>query len=150
MLAIRDRPATRARDVMTADPPFVTPETPIGRAAATMRDAGTDALPVVFDGDGRRPIGIISDRDIAVRHAALDHGRSCAVWEHMTPGPLETVPAEAALEEVERRLYLAPSSRLLVVDPGGRLVGIITRAEMDRAARLGPPASPRPTEEEAP
>lgn len=126
----------RAQDLMTADPVVTTPDEPVGRVAERMRDTAIHAVPVVNDPIERRLIGVITDRDLAVRHVALGHGPTCAVWEHMTTGSLKTVPPEADVAEVERWMRATRLDELFVTDPWGRLLGTIS--EKDLARTVGP------------
>ena len=55
------------RDVMTPNPRTVTPNDTIQNAARVMRDEDTGVVPVVENG---RAIGMLTDRDIAIRAVA--------------------------------------------------------------------------------
>jgi len=66
----------KARDLMTPHPETVTPEDVISRAAQIMRDRGIGSVPVVTDRDQNRLQGIITDRDIVLRHVAEEIGRA--------------------------------------------------------------------------
>src|SRR6266550_6970107 len=79
----------KARDIMTPDPEVVTPEQSISCAAQIMRDCDVGVVPVV-NNDGRTLIGLITDRDIAVRHVADGHAGDCTVGAHMTCDDIET------------------------------------------------------------
>jgi CBS domain-containing protein len=125
----------RARDLMTSPPFVVTPDEPVSRAAAMMRDYGVGALPVVDYRVTMHPVGIITDRDIAVRCASQGHEPWCPVGEHMTPGPLASVSPTADVSVVMGVMRRDRVRRVLVVD-GSRLVGIVALADVAR--REGP------------
>src|SRR5262249_6937507 len=59
--------AMRVRDVMTIDPACCTPETSIETVANLMVDRDCGAIPVIGDLATRRPLGIVTDRDIVTR-----------------------------------------------------------------------------------
>ena len=59
--------ARKVSNVMTANPKTVTDKDSILDAAKIMRDSDTGVVPVV---DGKRIIGMITDRDICHRGAA--------------------------------------------------------------------------------
>lgn len=107
------------RDVDTAEA-----GEPVQVAAARMCDRKVGTLIVV--GEGRRPIGILTDRDLAVRVVA--HSRDAAgttVEEVMTRFPAtvrEETPIEMAIQEMRQ----GPFRRLPVVDDDGCLVGLIS------------------------
>jgi CBS domain-containing protein len=56
-----------------------------------MREYDVGIVPVVSDPDSRNLIGLITDRDIAVRHVADSHMEACTVGTHMTRDDIETV-----------------------------------------------------------
>ena len=75
----------KAKDIMTRKPKSVTPETTLRDAARLMKDEDVGVLPVVERTGSDRLIGIVTDRDIAIRHVAEGHdSSSCPVSEAMT------------------------------------------------------------------
>jgi len=120
----------KAKDLMTPDPDVVTPQDPLSKAAQVTRDRNVGSVPVVESRDSMRPRGIITDRDIVVRHVAEDHDRGCVVSAHMTKGPIETVDENDELEKVMDTMKRAEVRRVLVTGRGGRLVGIIAQADL--------------------
>jgi len=125
----------KARDLMTENPEFVTPDEPITRAAQIMRDIDVGMVPVVDSPESRRLQGVITDRDIAIRHVAAGHTRECRVRDEMTSGRIGTVRPDTDEEEVIRIMEREQVRRLPVVDEENRLVGIIAQADI--ATRLG-------------
>jgi CBS domain-containing protein len=133
----------RARDLMTSPPFVVTPDEPVSRAAAMMRDYGVGALPVVDHLVTMHPVGILTGRDIAVRCASHGHQPWCSVGEHMSPGPLSSVSPTADVSVVKRVMRRDRVRRVLVVD-SSRLVGIVALADV---ARHEGPRNPVGTEQ---
>ena len=75
----------KAKDIMTRKPKSVTPETSVREAARLMKEEDVGVLPVVDRDGSDRLIGIVTDRDIAIRHVAEGHdSSSCPVSEAMT------------------------------------------------------------------
>ena len=144
----------KARDVMTTAVSSVGPDTPIGEIAKILRDRGISAVPVV-DKSGT-PIGMVSEGDLIGRDEAdrearrdwwlalLEEGgtlnadflaslrpperRACDV---MT-APVVTVGEETDLREVARLLTANRIKRVPVLRDG-RIVGIVSRADLVRA-----------------
>jgi CBS domain-containing protein len=56
-----------------------------------MRHYDVGIVPVVSDAESRNLLGVITDRDIAVRHVADSHMEDCTVGAHMTREDIETV-----------------------------------------------------------
>jgi CBS domain-containing protein len=125
----------KARDIMTPNPEFVTPDETLSRAAQLMRDLDVGAIPVVDDRNGRRLQGIITDRDITVRHVAEGHNAECRIRDHMSAGRLGTVTPDSDLDEVFQCMKRDQIRRVPVVEEGDRLVGIIAQADI--AVRTG-------------
>jgi predicted transcriptional regulator len=100
---------------------MVTPGTTLADAAGLMDRAGAGALLVL---DGGRLVGIVTDRDIALRAVARRvpcDGRVDAV---MTTG-VTTLPATATRDEVVRAFQENSVRRLPLVD-GDQVVGLVT------------------------
>lgn len=119
-----------AREIMTTNPECVTPQDDLTHAAAMMRDLDVGVLPVVESNDGSmRLTGILTDRDIAVRHVAEGHGPDCLVEEAMSRKDLVVVRPDDDVDNVMRRMREHQVRRVPVVDDG-RLVGIIAQADL--------------------
>lgn len=119
----------RARDIMTPDPTTIAPGQSVARAARLMRDLDVGAIPVVEDD---RPVGILTDRDVAIRHVAESHDWGCPVADHMTADDLVTVEPDTSVETIAGRMKDARVRRVLVVEPNGRLAGIVAQADVVR------------------
>ena len=124
-----------ARALMTPNPVVISGEEPIRRAAQLMRDHDVGMVPVVDDRAHLHLRGVITDRDIAIRCAAEQHGGDCRVEDHMTLGHLDTVSPDAPDAEVIQLMEREQVRRVMVTD-GGRLVGVIAQADL--ALKSGP------------
>lgn len=127
----------KARDVMTANPEVVTPDEPVTRAARLMRDLDVGIIPVVEDRSSMRLRGLITDRDITVRHVAEGHGEECTVGHHMTTDRIETVRPDADVDEVLSLMARDQVRRVPVVEDGDRLIGIIAQADVAKETESG-------------
>jgi CBS domain-containing protein len=119
----------KARELMTPNPEVVTREEQLSRAAEIMRDSDVGAVPVVDDHTSMRLVGLITDRDIAVRHVAGDNSVDCRVGDHMTSGQLYTVAPDDDVRDVLERMKSEQVRRVPVTE-GDRLVGIIAQADI--------------------
>jgi CBS domain-containing protein len=126
----------KARDIMTPNPAVVTPDAPISRAAAIMRDLDVGIVPVVDDVSSMRLEGVLTDRDIAVRCVALRHGPTCRVASHMSARNIDTARPDADIGDVIAKMEKDRVRRIPIVDEHKRLVGIIAQADL--AVKLGP------------
>lgn len=120
----------KARELMTRDPEFVTENDTIQRAAQLMRDLDVGLIPVVDDADSRNLRGVITDRDIAIRHVADGHtDGDCRVGDEMTHDMLYTVTPEDDTSTVMTRMRDGQVRRVPVVE-NDRVVGIIAQADL--------------------
>jgi CBS domain-containing protein len=120
----------KARDIMTEYPQAVTPSDPLSDAAALMRDGDIGFLPVVEDRNSRRLVGVITDRDITIRHVADAHTDECVIKQHMTSDRLVTVAPDADTGEVHRLMIERQVRRIPVVDADGHVLGVIAQADV--------------------
>jgi CBS domain-containing protein len=120
----------KAREIMTEYPHAVTPSDPLSHAAALMRDGDLGFLPVVDDRTSRRLVGVITDRDIAIRHVADAHSDECVIRQHMTADSLATVAPDTDTREVHRLMSERQVRRLPVVDGDGHVLGVIAQADV--------------------
>lgn len=111
------------RDVMTANPATVSEKDTIRDAAKIMAREDTGVVPVV---DGKKVVGMITDRDIVVRLVAegKDLG-SAKVTEAMSKG-VKSVREDAPVSEVLTLMSSAQIRRVPVVNGNQELVGIVS------------------------
>ena len=121
----------RARDIMTRDPQCCRREDTARRAAEVMRDSDCGVVPVVDD--ARRIVGIITDRDLAIRAVAAGKSPETRLSDLMTP-MAQCSAADDDLRDVERKMAELQVRRIPIVDAGGRCLGIISQADIARAA----------------
>jgi CBS domain-containing protein len=119
------------QSVMTASPACCTPETTLREAAQLMRDKDCGEIPVV-DAQ-RRPLGVITDRDIAVRAVAQGVNTDASVSDYMT-SPATTVSDDSSLAKVAEVMEDQQIRRVLVVDARGSITGIVAQADIARSA----------------
>jgi CBS domain-containing protein len=118
---------TRVADVMTRDPRTVRPDGTVAEAAAMMRSLDVGSLPVC---DGGRLVGMLTDRDIAVRSTA--DGRdplTTYVRDVMSTGVAwasEDDPADQAARIMKEHRV----RRLPIVDERKNLVGIVSLGDL--------------------
>jgi CBS-domain-containing membrane protein len=115
-------------DVMTRDVQTVRPEQTAREAANFMLQADAGAIPVT---EGERLIGMITDRDIAVRGVAGGHGPDTPVRELMT-NDMITARVDDDIEDAASRMSDAQVRRLPVIDEQQKLCGIVSLADLSR------------------
>jgi IMP dehydrogenase len=114
---------------MVVNPVTVTPETPLHRALDLMQGNGISGLPVV-EGPSRRLAGILTNRD--VRFVPRSER---PVRELMTAERLITVREGVSRQDAMALLHEHRIEKLLVVDEGYRLVGLVTVKDIEKSQR---------------
>ncbi len=120
----------RIRDLMTVKPRTVKTGDSIVDAAKLMRGEDAGIAPIV---DGERLVGVLTDRDIAVRVVAEGKDPSTTKVEEIASENLVTVEPEQDLDDALRLMAQHQVRRLPVVDDG-KLVGIVAQADVARHA----------------
>jgi CBS domain-containing protein len=117
----------KVHEIMTPAPQVISPGEPASHAAGLMRDLDVGMIPVC---DGERLVGMVTDRDIAIRLVAEGMDPSTTTVDRvMTREVLYcfhddgTEYAAAMMEEHQVR-------RLVVLDRGKRLVGIVSLGDL--------------------
>jgi CBS-domain-containing membrane protein len=98
-----------------------------------MRDKDCGVIPVVDD--SRRVIGIVTDRDLAVRVIGAGKSADTRLNEVMTAGA-KCCSADDDLRDVEHKMAELQVRRIPICDAGGRVLGIISQADIARAAGM--------------
>lgn len=119
--------------VMTANPCCCREDTPLRDVAQMMIDHDCGMVPVV-DADGK-PVGAVTDRDIATRIVACgkDPATACAC-DAMT-SPVQTVVTGTSLHDATCVMEAEKIRRLIVVDGEGRLAGVAAIADLALAGK---------------
>lgn len=123
----------RARDIMTKKPNCCTVDQTARDAAQVMRDRDCGVVPVVDDGG--RVVGIVTDRDLTVRGIAAGRDVGTRLGELMTAS-VECCGQDDDLRDVEQKMAELQVRRIPIVDAGGRCLGIISQADIARAASI--------------
>ena len=121
----------RARDIMTRKPDCCTREQTARDAAQVMRDRDCGCVPIVDDAG--RVVGIVTDRDLTVRAIAAGKDGSTRLGDLMTASA-ECCGQDDDLRDVEQKMAELQVRRIPIVDAGGRCLGIISQADIARAA----------------
>jgi len=125
----------KARDIMTKDPSCVTPDTPVRDAAKLMQRDDVGMLPVVESKGSKKLVGIVTDRDIAIRHVAEGHASpECPVSEAMTDR-LVTSRENDDVNDLMKVMGREQVRRIPIVDERGSIVGVVAQADIVREAK---------------
>jgi CBS domain-containing protein len=112
--------------IMTPDPDTALPGDTLRAVATKMFSGDYGSVPVVDDG---RLVGVVTDRDIAVRAVAHGLGPDTEVSQVMTPDPVCIAP-ESEVGEAAAIMQDEQIRRLFVTDDDDRLVGVVALADV--------------------
>lgn len=119
----------KIQDIMSAEPNTVTADTPISEAARLMKDHNVGMLPVVESEGSHRLVGVVTDRDITIRHVAEGHLSDCPVREAMTDN-VSTCKPDENVDRVMSLMAQEQVRRIPIVDDRGDLVGVVSQADI--------------------
>jgi CBS domain-containing protein len=120
-------------EIMTTSPQVGRPEDAVSHVARMMRDEDVGSIPIV---DGDRLVGIITDRDIAIKVVAdgLDP-KSEVVNDYMSSDPVAGTPDMSDRDALA--LMGREQIRRLPIVEAGRLVGIVALGDFALEAAVG-------------
>lgn len=114
----------RISDIMTSDVTSTSPDSIIADAARLMADDDVGILPVV---EGGKVVGVVTDRDIAVRAVAEGKPVQALVRTIMSRDVVACSPEDELQDVIE--IMASEQVRRLPVCEAGRLVGIVALAD---------------------
>lgn len=120
----------KAHEIMSRNPTSVTPDTSLVDAARLMKDENIGVIPVVDSLDSRRLIGVVTDRDIAVRAVAEGRDGSTTSVGHIMTADVRTSGPDDSVNDVMALMGREQIRRVPIVDERGALVGIIAQADI--------------------
>ena len=120
----------KAQDIMSADPVCVTPQTSMEEAARLMKDHNVGVLPVVTEEGSRELVGVITDRDIAIRHVAEGHASPDRPVREAMSENVKMCRADTSVEDVMETMGREQIRRIPIVDERGSLVGMVSQADV--------------------
>ncbi|PYJ49296.1 MAG: CBS domain-containing protein [Verrucomicrobia bacterium] len=124
----------QAKDIMTTNPACCMPENSVEEAAQMMVKHDCGEIPVVESKNNLKPIGVITDRDITCRVVATSKNpKQTRVRDAMSSSPV-TVKPETSIEDCCRLLEKNQIRRVPVVDQTGRCCGMVSQADIAKAA----------------
>jgi CBS domain-containing protein len=136
----------KVRDLMTTEPITTTADAPLKEAARTMVREKISGLPVM---EGDKLVGMVTEGDFLRQEANRDQPYRLSLLEALfgdggaepaveTVGevmtePVITITPDATVSEAARVMSHRKVKRLPVVDDEGKLIGVISRADIVNA-----------------
>jgi CBS domain-containing protein len=127
-------------DIMTKDLVYSLPSDMVSDVAKLMKNEDIGPVLIVDESNnGKRLVGIVTDRDLALKVVGEGRDPNSTRVEDVMTGSLVTCRADDDVENAMRAMAQNQLRRIPVVDDSGQLVGIISQADV--ATRLNEPQS---------
>jgi CBS domain-containing protein len=125
----------KCKEIMTEDPACCLPGDTVDQAAQLMKDEEVGPVPVGADQQTKRLLGIVTDRDLALKVVA-DARQIAAVKveEVMTRSPV-TCHADDDLQTAIDAMEKHQVRRIPIVDDNNQIIGIIAQADIATRVR---------------
>jgi CBS domain-containing protein len=120
----------QVQDIMTSNPASCTPEASLQEVARMMADCDCGEIPVV-DAQ-RRPVGVVTDRDICLRAVAKGQDPTRMAAREVMSSPVYTVKTDDDVQAICAQMEEHQVRRVPVVDAQGALCGIVAQADLAR------------------
>lgn len=118
----------QCKEIMRPNIQWTTPRGNVAAAAKLMALHNLRLLPVC--GPDSKPVGVITDRDIALRVIGRDRLAAQTAVEDVMSVPVRSVADDYPVDRVGGIMLEAGVSRLLVLDEGGHLAGLVSVADL--------------------
>ena len=106
----------KIQDIMTRDPSCVTPDATVREAAQVMSREDVGAVPVVDGQTDRRLVGVVTDRDIAIRCVAEGKDGSCRVRDVMSADDIATCTESDSIDDVMQTMSTEKVRRIARIE----------------------------------
>ena len=128
---------TKCSDVMTRNPVSARPDDSVASVARLMKENDIGPVPIVNDDNSKRLVGIVTDRDLAIKVVAAGRDpQTTPISEVMTTNVI-TCRDDDDIETALDAMSTQQLRRIPVVDDSNMLLGIIAQADI--ATRLDSP-----------
>jgi CBS domain-containing protein len=118
------------KDLMTENPACCTADTNLQEVAKMMLDNDCGAIPVVEDNNHKRPIGVVTDRDITIRTVAKGENPLNMSAKSVMTKNVFTVTPDMSVEECVDLMEENQVRRVPVVDEEGNCIGMVAQADI--------------------
>src|SRR5688500_15570130 len=120
----------KARDVMTKDLVYASPQDTIVQVAQLMKNEDIGPVLIVDNDESKTLIGIVTDRDMVLKIIAEGHDPQTTRVEEAMSKKLVTCRADDDLDVAMKAMAQFQLRRIPVVEDANRLVGIISQADI--------------------
>ena len=122
----------QVREIMTENPACCAPETNIEDVAKLMAEHDCGEIPVLDERS--RPIGVVTDRDIACRAVAQAKDPKDTTARDVMSSPVVSTTPETSVEDCCEQMEQNQIRRVPVVDESGTCCGMVSQADIAKTA----------------
>lgn len=128
------------REIMTPNPEMIPMDALLIDAAMKMKDLDVGIMPVARENS---VVGVVTDRDIVLRAVAEKRDPSRTKVKDIMSEEVLTCPENTELDDAAKRMEEKKVRRLIVTDPSGKAVGIVslgdiaTKSGKERKVEMG-------------
>ena len=120
----------KCNEVMTSNPVCCVPNDSVAKAAGLMKSEDIGSIPVIEDEQTKRLVGIVTDRDLALKVVAEGRDPKTTKVEAMMTHNVVTCRADDDLQKALDAMATHQLRRIPVVDTDNKIVGIIAQADV--------------------
>jgi CBS domain-containing protein len=128
----------KCSDVMTKNPACSLPQDGVVKVARLMKSKDIGAVPIVENKETKKLVGMVTDRDLALRIVAEERDPKSTTAEEVMTRNVVTCQADDNLQKALDAMSEHQLRRIPVVDSNNAIVGIIAQADV--ATRVDQPA----------
>lgn len=127
----------KCNEVMTKNPVCCLPNDMVTKVAQLMKRENIGSIPVIENGQTRKLVGIVTDRDLTLRIVAKGRDANSTKAEAVMTSKVVTCLADDDLQKAMNAMAEHQLRRIPIVDKNNRVVGIIAQADV--ATRVDQP-----------
>jgi CBS domain-containing protein len=131
----------KCSDVMTRNPVCARPDDTVASVARLMKENDIGPVPIVVDNNSKRLVGIVTDRDLAIKVVAAGRDPQMTPVRDVMTTNVITCRDDDDIETALDAMSTQQLRRIPVVDDGNMLLGIIAQADiatrMDKPEKTG-------------
>ncbi len=117
-------------EIMTKNPECCTADTKLQEVAQMMVKNDCGCIPVVENLQNKKPVGMITDRDITIRSVAEGKNPLDLTAGDVMTGKVVTVTPDTSVEDCCNKMEDNQIRRVAVVDENGGCCGIVAQADV--------------------
>ena len=120
----------KCNEIMTKNPVCCLPNDNVAKAAELMKSGNIGSIPVVENEQTKKLVGIVTDRDLALKIIAEGRDAKSTKVETVMTHKVVTCHADDELQKALDAMTEHQLRRIPVVDNDNRIVGIIAQADV--------------------